>query len=392
MEVEERRFDDLSRCVGELTSPLPRRGLVRLLGGATLAGALGLAAGADARQDTSGERKKKKGKNGTKKQCKADGKKCKKSKDCCDSKCQDGRCGESSSKCGTRVRFNTRWGTRGSGDNQFRTPWGIATDRNGNVYVTDSGNSRIQVFGAGGSFIREWGSRGSGTGNFQEPRGIGVNVESGSKFRVFVADPDNSNSSRRLRKFSTSGAFLESMERSGLSRPRGVAIDADNNVWVVDRSSTGKIFLFDRSGNFITSWTPSGSGELSSPEGIAVFEDRDNRTYVYVTSTGNNRVFRYEYTGNNSSGLKFIKSAGSQGSGSSSFNNPAGVAVDKCGNVWVADRLNDRLQQLDKNLTFKSRVTASFSRPSDVAISPNGKSLYVVDSDNDLIQRFDLES
>lgn len=383
--MEDRHFDALSRRLAALTEPrLPRRGLLRLLGGTGLAAAIGLPDLADARR----KNKKNKKKN---KKCKQDGKKCKKSKDCCDSKCQNKRCGGSSGRCGTRVSFNTAWGTFGSGDGQFRDPLGVATDKNGDVYVTDTGNSRIQVFDQNGGFIRRFGSQGNGVDRFQEPRGIGVNQESNnnSSLRAFITDPAQSNISHRLRKFRTSGEDLESLGQSGLGDPRGVAIDANNNVWVVDGSS-GRIFLFDRSGNLRTDWTPSGGGSLSSPEGIAVYEDRDRATFVYVSDRANNRVLKYEFTGTSSSGLEFITSAGSQGGGSNSFNGPMGLAVDGCGNVWVADRVNNRIQQLDKDLNFKSRFTSSFDRPTGVAVSPNGNFLYVADSANDQIQKFDL--
>src|ERR1041384_5736360 len=152
--VNERFFDSLTRRVGENTSPtLPRRGLVGLLGGSALAGVawLGFLV-EDAEAKKKKKNKKKKDKNKDKGQCKADGKKCKKSKDCCDSKCDDGRCG---SRCPTRVSFNTRWGSFGTGNSQFKNPWDIAISRNGEVFVTDTDNRRIQVFDESGGFIRK---------------------------------------------------------------------------------------------------------------------------------------------------------------------------------------------------------------------------------------------
>jgi len=387
--VNERFFDDLTRHVGESTSPtLPRRGLVGLLGGSALAGVAGLGFLTD---DAEAKKKKKNKKDKDKKnkdkdkgQCKADGKKCKKSKDCCDSKCSDGRCG---SRCPTRVSFNTRWGSFGTGDSQFKNPWDIAISRDGEVFVTDTDNRRVQVFNESGSFIRKWGSTGNGSEQFQEPRGVGVNQD-GSRTRVSVSDPVMNSDSRRLRRFSTSGSLISEMGRSQLQSPRGITVDSNNRIWVVDSSSTGRVFLFDSDGSYNNSWTPDGNGSLSSPHGIAVFKD-GNTTYVYVSNTGNNKVVKYEYTG---SDLNFVKAAGSQGSGSSSFNGPAGIAADSCGNLWVADRNNDRIQILDKDLSFKSRFTASFDRPTGVAFGTNTKQLFVVDSANAQVQKFSLSS
>ena len=379
--VNEQFFDDLTRRVGDSTSPaLPRRGLLGLLGGSALAGVAGLgllAEDADAK-------KNKKNKNKNKGTCKADGKKCKKSKDCCDSKCRDGRCG---SRCPTRVSFDTRWGSFGTGNSQFKNPWDIAISQDGEVFVTDTDNRRIQVFDESGNFLRKWGSAGNGSEQFQEPRGVGVNQD-GSKTRVIVSDPVMNSDARRLRRFSTSGTLITEMGRSQLANPRGITIDRNNRIWVVDSSSTGRIFLFNSDGSYNTSWTPSGNGALSSPQGIAVYKD-GSTTSVYVTNAGTNKVVKFEYTGGN---LDFVKSAGSQGSGSSSFNGPAGIAADSCGNLWVADRNNNRIQILDKDLSFTSRFTASFDRPTGVAFGTNTKQLFVVDSANAQVQKFSLSS
>lgn len=378
--VNERLFDNLTRRVGDSTSPtIPRRGLVGLLGGSALAGVAGLGF---LTEDAEARKNKDKDKN--KGQCKADGKKCKKSKDCCDSKCRDGRCG---SRCPTRVSFTTRWGSFGTGNSQFKNPWDIAISRDGEVFVTDTDNRRIQVFDESGSFIRKWGSAGNGSEQFQEPHGVGVNLDNG-RTRVIVSDPVMNSDSRRLRRFSTTGSLISEMGRSQMPNPRGIAIDNNNRIWVVDSSSTGRVFLFDSDGSYNNSWTPSGNGSLSSPNGIAVFKD-GSQTYVYVTNTGNNKVVKYEYTGGN---LNFVQAAGSQGGGSSSFNGPAGIGADSCGNLWVADRNNNRIQILDKELNFKSRFTASFDRPTGVAFGTNMKQLFVVDSANAQVQKFSLSS
>ncbi|MGH2618480.1 MAG: hypothetical protein ACRDJC_24885, partial [Thermomicrobiales bacterium] len=127
--MDDRRFDELSRRVGALALPrLPRRELLSLLGGATLAGAFGLAANP---RPAEAAKCKKEGKKCDKKKCKKKDKKC-----CCrDLKCKQGRCEPKGGSCRTDVSDDLEWGGFGTGEGEFVEPLGITTDPNGNVYV-----------------------------------------------------------------------------------------------------------------------------------------------------------------------------------------------------------------------------------------------------------------
>ncbi|MDH4084842.1 MAG: 6-bladed beta-propeller, partial [Nitrospira sp.] len=70
---------------------------------------------------------------------------------------------------------------------QLRSPWGITVDGAGDVYVTDTGNHRIEKFDREGNFITQWGGFGNGDGQFNFPYGIAVDAR-GS---VFVVDSGN---------------------------------------------------------------------------------------------------------------------------------------------------------------------------------------------------------
>ena len=75
--------------------------------------------------------------------------------------------------------YEGKWGTGGTGDGEFNRPAGVALAPNGNVYVADSRNDRVQYFTATGSFLGKWGSTGKGNGQFDYPtdvafRGAGV--------------------------------------------------------------------------------------------------------------------------------------------------------------------------------------------------------------------------
>jgi DNA-binding beta-propeller fold protein YncE len=70
---------------------------------------------------------------------------------------------------------------------QLRSPWGVAVDGAGDVYVTDTGNHRVEKFDREGNFITQWGGFGNGAGQFNFPYGIAVDA----KGSVFVIDSGN---------------------------------------------------------------------------------------------------------------------------------------------------------------------------------------------------------
>ena len=70
--------------------------------------------------------------------------------------------------------FVTKWGSEGSGDGEFRVPYSVDVDSNGDVWVADRNNNRIQKFDKEGKFLFKFGSPGSGNGEFNLPRQIAV--------------------------------------------------------------------------------------------------------------------------------------------------------------------------------------------------------------------------
>jgi len=99
-----------------------------------------------------------------------------------------------------KIRFGLsgEWGTLGSGPGQFLYPSTLKTYRS-RVYVVDTGNHRVQIFGLGGAYIEEWGSQGSHKGQFINPTGIDIYNN-----RVYVVDDGN----RRIQMFSPDGKFI----------------------------------------------------------------------------------------------------------------------------------------------------------------------------------------
>ena len=66
--------------------------------------------------------------------------------------------------------YVTSWGQNGTSNGQFNIPFGLAVAPNGDVYVADYGNNRIQVFDADGVFKLKWGSPGTLDGQMSTPK------------------------------------------------------------------------------------------------------------------------------------------------------------------------------------------------------------------------------
>jgi uncharacterized protein (TIGR03663 family) len=184
-------------------------------------------------------------------------------------------------------------GERGSSPGRFIKPAGLAVDGDGNLYVADSGNHRVQKFDAEGKFIAEVGSSGKGEGQFNEPWGVAVD----SQGNLYVADTWNN----RIQKFDRDLKFVTQWGKpaSDLTNPkpydfwgpRDVAIDPQGNVWVAD-TGTCRVLKFTSDGTFLASFGKCGSepGQLREPVGIEIAANGD----IFVADAWNSRIQRFD--------------------------------------------------------------------------------------------------
>ena len=276
----------------------------------------------------------------------------------------------------------TKWGTYGTGDGQFDSPSAIALDARGNLYVADSNNARIQKFDADGGYLDQWGSYGAGDGQFYVPGGIAVDASG----NVYVADSGNA----RIQKFDADGGYLNQWGSYGTGDgqfdfPKGIAVDTSGNVYVAD-TNNHRIQKFDANGNFILTWGSydTGDGQFGWPEGIAV----DASGNVYVADIFNHRMQKFDSNGS------FLLKWGSYGTSDGEFRYPCGLAFDALDNVYVVDADDCSIQKFDANgsliLKWASSGTADgqFCGPGGIAVDASGN-VYVADSGNARIQKFD---
>lgn len=178
-------------------------------------------------------------------------------------------------------------GTAGSNVGQLNNPQDIAVGLNGDVYVVDGSNHRVNKYDSDGAFLLTWGSLGGGDGMFTYPTNIAID----STGNVYVADAYNN----RIQKFDYDGNYLATYSDSP-RRPGYMTFDAADNLYFTD-SNNYNIVKLDSDLNYLTFWghnSASGAGGFQGITGIAI----DGDDFVYVGDQVQGRIQKFEeYTG-----------------------------------------------------------------------------------------------
>jgi DNA-binding beta-propeller fold protein YncE len=180
------------------------------------------------------------------------------------------------------------FGSLKRGEGFFKRPTGIAIDRvTRRVYVTDTLADRVYILDADGRVLRSFGQRGGEKGEFNFP--IEVQVKDGV---VVVVDAMNF----RVQLFDRDGNFQAQIGTSGdpaggIYRPKGVGIDSENHIYVVD-GELGIVRVFDRRGRLLYRFgNGTRFGQFLLPAGLCI--DRNDR--VYLVDSYNRRVQIFQY-------------------------------------------------------------------------------------------------
>jgi|GEM_PF-6169177 len=232
----------------------------------------------------------------------------------------------------------------------FYMPDDIVLDASGNMYVSDFGSNKIRKITPIGVVTTLAGSgvTGSANGNglnasFNHPRGLAIDATG----NVFVADRDNNvirkiTPSGDVTTYAGSGAWGSTNGASGNARfnsPNGVAVDASGNLFVTD-GNNNLIRKIDTNGNV------SSFASVANPFGIAI----DAASNLYVTDRDNNLVHKIASNGVVTTLAGTGVSGSADGPGlSASFNYPSGITVDASGNVYVADKSNNKIRKIAPN-------------------------------------------
>jgi sugar lactone lactonase YvrE len=213
-----------------------------------------------------------------------------------------------------------------------------------------------------------------------EPSGVAVN----SKGNIFVFNRGNSTgpayaaTASQVLEFNKDGKFLREVGKNlyAWSYAHTVRIDAQDNIWAVDKGSDmvikfnpqGRVtMVFGRkkeASDDAEPWTrvnpprPAVDGQFRQPTDVTWNPQGD----IFISDGYiNSRVAKYDKNGD------WVKTWGTPGRDQSQFNTPHSITADNQGNIYVADRGNRRIQVFDSDGNFKRMITI------DVPVPPTAK-------------------
>lgn len=238
--------------------------------------------------------------------------------------------------------------------------------------------------------VRAIGTRGAGVGQLNKPRSVAVDAQD----NLYVVDMTG-----RVQKFSSNGVFLLSwqMPQTDLGKPKGMCRDTAGNIVVLE-PHYARVNHYSPAGKLVAQWGTHGTnaGMLSVPRAVAV----NTRDEVFITEYQQaERVqkFVWDHSAQKlGAEPKWVMSFGRVGAGPGEFNRPEGICVDTQGQVYVADSCNHRIQVFTSDGKFiraygkPGKGPGELSYPYDICVDSLGRQ-YVCEFGNSRIQVFDTQ-
>ena len=200
--------------------------------------------------------------------------------------------------------------------------------------------------------------------HFEQPHALAVDANQ----KVYVLDHAGS----RVHQFNKNGIHQWNLGKAGMhyvsqgedvfNWPRDVGVDGSDNLWVVDSQ---RVTQYNSSGAYqqvFPKWDDDpwdcgeDNGHFCEPAGIAF----DSSGWMYVSDDFNHRVQVFKFTGGEPVYYKTIGQTGNPGNGSDQFNHPGQIVIDSYDNLFVADRNNARIQKCEYNAGTENWTCSTF--------------------------------
>ncbi len=285
-------------------------------------------------------------------------------------------------------------GMNGINPGELSSPHGITIGPDGNIYVADSGNNRIDKFSPEGELLASYGSYASilegeaPGGTMNQPWDLAVSQD-GS---IFVADTFN----HRIQKLSADGTYIkmwgifaQGSDPESMWGPRGIAIDQNGHLLVTDTGNK-RVMVFDQDLNYLSQFGGAGfdPGQFDEPVGIAVSNDGK----VVVADTWNRRVQIFEP---DESGLNFTQVGAFDVSAwyGGGINNKPYITVSPDDHIFISDPEGNRVLEFSMSGDFiagwegLSLSDDAISHPYGLAFD-SSNNLWISDANANIIWRF----
>ncbi len=290
---------------------------------------------------------------------------------------------------------------------RFNYPHHASVDPDGNLYVADNRNNAVRKITPAG-VVSTYQTMPSPYGVAYGGGAVSVSNSASHFIRIF---PLTSSAFFNAGTVGTSGAVDGPVTGALLNAPQGIAVDLVGRLVIADSGShvirflgtiNTQLSLITVAGQAGTSGSTNSVGtaaRFSSPRGVAV----DRAGNIYVADAGSHLIRRINgVTGavTTLAGTAFTSGAANGLGAAARFSSPEGLAVDAAGNVYVADRFNHAIRLITPEglvttigglPTFSGHaegtgVSALFSEPAGIAVDPEG-TVYVVSTGNNIVMR-----
>lgn len=266
--------------------------------------------------------------------------------------------------------------------NRIVEPMGLAISDDGQrLYVSDFAHLAVFVFDFSLKKFTKIGSE----EKLARPVGIALDAQE----QLYVVEQEK----KGISVFNRQGKNIQFITHPSVERPTGIALDrARGKIYLADTSHTKSpvhvVKVFNLRGELVgTVGHDKGSeaGEFLFPTYLAV----DTQGNLYVTDTLNSRVQVFDPDG------KYLKTVGSRGSAWGMFDKPKGVALDSFGNLYVADSGWSNVQIFNQKgdvlLFFGGRgpIPGMLKNPTDITIDKQNR-IYVADYLNHRVEVYQL--
>jgi tetratricopeptide (TPR) repeat protein/DNA-binding beta-propeller fold protein YncE len=215
---------------------------------------------------------------------------------------------------------------------------GVSSAGENQLVVSNASDGKIAIIDLEGNLIVKIANEGNAYGEIESPHGVAYS----DNRRVYVADTENN----RISVFGSDGVFLHTIGKQGfaenkrLNKPVSVFVDSEERVYVFQRSNQGAVFVFSHSGKLIKQLDNKNLKNIVGTD-TASFTAMtiDQAGKLYLADSQNGRIYQIDWQS-----AKKLNAFGSKGEERGQFRNITSLSVMHDGRVAVADSENKKIE------------------------------------------------